>query len=657
MKTNNIFKSFALIIGVLAVCAVACTDESLNKVNPVFPELVENYTVAPGDTLKLTFTPNVNWEVAVPEDTMDFFWLIDGDFQYSKLSGKASEEPVTVLVGVSDKVDFVNHTTTVKLTMGGETRVIAKYMCPSANKSLQMYVCQLDEDGSFKFDDNGDYAFEQVEADSVKLIWTGSDFRIRVKLVSNFEWTMNLPTWAVADIPEEKIGVQEFNIYGDPTSYPLDESEGVLSVIDGKETVTECPIVIPGCYNILSYGVDMVSSLDFNNKGQYVSSVRFVEGPATAWLLGVEKADVYAVEFKNGKYSLSVSPSWLNLEVSDYDRSAGAEVLQRREVKISVKEYDGTDHTALLLFLPPTTRAKLKNFFNDDQTALKDEWLENAVSLTFKKYGYVTIPDTASMEEGGATFTQNSVHHLIRADYSYDLTYDNEYASDNARMLFLEPYGSYKIYNSNGVEVTDTEGFFLSFSGDETKESGVVNMSGGRMDSGYIAFYSEDGKTVLAEIKCIYEPKETVEDTSVEDVIVDASSYFMYPAAAAEAGVSMIEYQAGPTRRDCEDAINDGAVLLRMTSPLETPVQIRIPLGARMVAAYPKECFDLGGLDMSAGGAYIAGKTDISISFTQFPSQYLPDENDPDKEYITPSVRFYNKNDKAVLVIYCEIAK
>ena len=656
MKTNNIFKSFALLISVFTVAAVACTEKE-DQVTPVFPDVVENYTVAPGDTLSLTFTPNLDWEVSVPEDTMDFFWLINGDFQYSSIKGKASEEPVTVLVGVSDKPDFINHTTTVKLTMGGESRIIAKYMRPSAERSLQMYACQLDEEGGFKFDENGEYAFEETQVENLKLIWTGSDFRIRVKLTANFDWTMILPEWAVADIPEDKIGTHEFNIYGDPTLYPLKDTESTLTVVDGDKTMLQCPIVIPGCNDIVSHGVEMVSSLDFNDKGKYISSVRYVEGPATAWIYGVEKADVYAVEFKNGQYSLAVSPAWLDLQVAEYDKSAGSEVLQRREVKISVKEYDGTDHTALLLFLPPTTRGKLKNFFNEDLTSLKDEWLENAVSLTFKKYGYVNIPDVASLEEGGATLTQNTVSHLIRADYSYDLTYDNEYASDNARMLFMEPFGSYKIFNSNGVEVTETEGFFLSFSGDDQNESGVINMTGGRADSGYIVFYSADGKKALAEVKCIFEPKEIVEDTSVEDVIVDASSYFVDPAAAAAAGISMIEYQAGPTRRDCEDALNHGAVLLRMTSPLETPVKVRVPLGARMVAAYPKECYDLGGLDLSAGGAYIAGKSEITISFSQFPSMYLPDENDPTKEFINPSVRFYNKNDVPVLVIYCEIAK
>ena len=47
----------------------------------------------------------------------------------------------------------------------------------------------------------------------------------------------------------------------------------------------------------------------------------------------------------------------------------------------------------------------------------------------------------------------------------------------------------------------------------------------------------------------------------------------------------------------------------------------------------------------------------MDISFGEFPAAYLPDENDPTKDYINPSVRFYNKNDKATLVIYCEIAK
>ena len=96
MKTYNIYRYFVLLV-CLTICAVSCTDESFDQATPVFPALVENYTVAPGDTLSLTFTPNLDWEVSVPEDTMDFFWLINGDFQYSSIKGKASEEPVTVL--------------------------------------------------------------------------------------------------------------------------------------------------------------------------------------------------------------------------------------------------------------------------------------------------------------------------------------------------------------------------------------------------------------------------------------------------------------------------------------------------------------------------------------------------------------------------------
>ena len=658
MKTLNIFKSFAAFLGIMTFAAVSCVDTNPEEpVVPVFPELVENYAVALGDTLSLTFTPNMDWEISVPEDTMDFFWIIDGEFQYSKISGSASETPVTVNIGVSDKEDFLNHTTTVKLTMGGETRIIAKYMCPSGTKSLQMYVCEIDEEGAFKFNENGDYIFQEAPADSLRLIWTGSDFRIRVKVVSNFNWAMTLPAWAKADIPSDKIGSHEFNIYGEPTKYPLKESISTVSLMDGVQIMSQCPIVIPGCSDILSYGVDMVGSLDFNHVGQYVSSVRYFEAPATAWFYGVENAGVHAVEFKNGKYSLAISPSWLNLEVSEYDNADGAEVLQRRDVKISVSEYDGVDHTALLLFLPPTKRSELKNFFNDDLTELKEEWLANAVTLTFRKYGYITIPDVASLVDGGATFTQNSTHHIVRADYSYDLTYDNEYASDNARLLFLEPYGTYSIFDSNGLLMTDIEGFFLSFTGDESKETGVINMTGDREASGYVVFYSEDGKTPLAEVKCIYQPEVVVEDTSEEDVIVDASRYFSSPELAAAAGATLVEIQAGPTRRDCEDAVNDGAVLLRLTSPLETPVNVRIPTGARMVAAYPRDCFDLGGLDLSAGAYIFNGETKLDIAFSQFPAAYLPDENDPTKEYIHPSVRFYNKNDKAILVIYCEIAK
>ena len=648
--------AFAAVAASLLILAVACDEPApVEPAAPVFPELVENYAVAPGDTLELTFTPNMDWEVSVPEDTMDFFWVLDNGFAGSRISGRASEDPVTVYVGVSDKVDFANHTTTVRLTMGGETRIIAKYMLPAKEKTLQMYVCLVDDDGALMFDDNGDYLFSESPAEDVRLIWSGSDFRTRIKVISNYDWILSLPKWAKADIPEVRVGTQEFNVYGVPSEYPLEDTTGELAFMDGDKSIYESGISIPGCRGILSFGVNGVTSIDFNDKGSYVSPIRFLDGPVTGWINGVEDVCIYPVEMKDGKYDIKpVSEvSWLDIDIAEYDDSEGADVLQKREMTISVNEYDGTDHSAVLLFLPQKADGDLSLYFNEDRTAVKDEWLESVCPVTFRKYGYITAVDPVAFAEAGATF------ELIESkndSYVYSLVYDNEYASDNGRMLMLQPFSRFAVYDAAGVEVGAEDEYWLDFIADEYNDAGTVRMSSDKAESGKIIFYS-DKSEVLAEIQCSYRPKEVVEDVSPVDVMVDASRYFVDSDAAADAGARMVEIQAGPTRRECEGAMSYGAILLKLSSPVDTPVDIKVPSSATMVAAYPRDSYDLGNIDLSAGAAYLEGKKSVTVSFSQFPPAYCPDENDPDAPYLIPQVSFYNKSYETVLVIYCEIVK
>ena len=312
MKTFNIYMTIALIAASI-VSAVSCDEPQPieEPAAPVFPELVENYTVQTGDTLALTFTPNLDWELTVPEDTMDFFWLIDEGFQYSKLSGKASEEAVTVFVGAG-KADFENHTSTVKLTMGGETHIIAKYMIPALEKTVKVVPCQLDEYGSWVFDKNGGYAYEPEDSGMINLVYSGSDFRMPVKVVSNFEYTVEFPAWAQADLPEKTVGENEFCIYGVPSEYPLAETSDKFVIKSGTEVIAEYKITIPGCSDIISHGVEIVSSIKFNEFGQYITLVSFEDGPVNAWVEGVKDVKVFAVEKSEGKYSVDgAAPSWL----------------------------------------------------------------------------------------------------------------------------------------------------------------------------------------------------------------------------------------------------------------------------------------------------------------------------------------------------------
>ena len=513
MKTKTIFKSFAALFAAVAFFAVSCDEPE--SITPVFPELVEDYGVALGDTLHLTFTPNMDWDVTVPEDTMDVFWINNDGFADSRISGQASAEPVTVQICVSDKEDFVNRTTTVKLTMGGETRIVARYMCPAASKSIQVYVCKLDEEGAMVFDDQGDYVYVEATEDDMKLVWTGADFRRNVKVVSNFDWSLTLPEWALADIPEVRVGSHTFNIQGVPSKYPLQDTSADMFFSSEGEDLARFPLQIPGCSNILSFGIDMVTSLNFNDKGRYLTSMRFLEGPAHAWIEGVAEAGVYAFEFRNGKYNTTGAPSWLKVSIDKYDSSTGVDVLQRRDIQVSVDAYQGRERSAVLLFMPPLGSKSYASMFTEDATSVKEEWQANAVYVNQKEYGFLVVADEASFNQNGGSVLELDPKKLpakfASARYAYQVDYTNSAASDYGRVLFSDTFDSYKIFDAEQT-IVDRDDYFLGFRADSTEDNGAegsvavdaatIEMYGMVDSEGYIVLYN--GSEILAVIHCIY---------------------------------------------------------------------------------------------------------------------------------------------------------
>ena len=505
--------TFAAVAASLLILAVACDEPApVEPAAPVFPELVENYAVAPGDTLELTFTPNMDWEVRIPEDTMDFFWLTDDGFPSSSVSGKASTDSVVVKICVSDKKDFMNHTTTVRLTMGGETKIIAKYMLPAQGKSVQIYACKLDEVGEFVFDENGNYMYDETPSESINLIWTGYDYRVRVKVVSNFEWIMELPQWANADIPEVRTGTHEFNIYGVKSKCPLDDTSSELFFKSGEEQVAMSILSIPGCRDILSFGLEMVTSLDFNQYGKYLTQMSFMEGPAIAWIEGSEDADVYAVEFRNGKYYPTGKPSWIKAVVEDYDFGVGADVIQRRAVEISVKP-GIEDKAAILLFMPPLGAKTLSSVFTSDATAVKEEWSDNVIYVTRREYGFLTLTDEEGPKENGGSVINSDgkdfLPFLKGASHYYEVEYTSEFASEKGRFLLAGEFDAFKIFDSTGKDVTGEDSYFLGFRGDESNAAGTIDMLGNVGNVGYIVLYKQN--EIQVAFRCTYAPTVPVE--------------------------------------------------------------------------------------------------------------------------------------------------
>ena len=141
MKTNNILKSLALAMAIAAF--TACEPQLGNEggddgVVPVFPELIENYAVEPGSTQEIVFTPNLDWKISLPSDLRQWFWIQDDSFKVTELTGRPSQDAITVKIGVTSTADFdKNYSCEVTLEMGDSSKVVAKYMLPAKEKTLE----------------------------------------------------------------------------------------------------------------------------------------------------------------------------------------------------------------------------------------------------------------------------------------------------------------------------------------------------------------------------------------------------------------------------------------------------------------------------------------------------------------------------------------
>ena len=701
MKRNyNILRTLAAFFAAASVF-VSCGKEEPQQngnqdnkdpqeVAPSFPKLVENNNVAPGSELTLTFTPNYDWEVSVPTEVREWFWLKDGSFTKTELKGKASATPVTVMLGVTEVQDFdKSHSCEVTMKMNSKSQVIARFMLPAKERTIEVYAAKF-ENGDFVRDEAGNYVYDSEQTGDFSLAWSAADadFRMPVKVVSNSEWTLDIPSWMNVQVPESTIGSVEMvfsgasltaaegnivfsagsselkklkvsvpscgevdvyvasldangdfafaedggylysespveavtlvwpgsdyrmpvmvdarcswdivlpewltvtyqdeepenkagqvkmNLMGDPKLYPLETTTGKVQFMFNEEKIHEISVTIPGVKDMFSYGIDMsLTSLEFNAAAELMTSVGYREDmPATGWFTGTKDATAVAVEMKDGK-RVSENPEWLVMDVQAY--VTGGDVLQTRTVSVSAKVNESEERNAYIIFCK--SAYKSEDYFNADGT-LKNEMASYAVALV--QHGsdidYVTmLASESEMASAGVSFIESTNPRLVtyfgQTDYVYEMTYNNQYASDSGYMSLARPYSSVKIYNAARTEQTSAD-FWLAFSADDTKDTGVITMYKDQTPSeskteGYVVFYDADG-TTLAIIHCKFDPVVVTETITVE--FTEASA-----AEAKTVGATLEQLTEG----ELFDEYNDGMhPVFHLKYTVEgKPLKIKLP--------------------------------------------------------------------------------
>lgn len=324
MIKNDILKIFAIL---MAGCAmlVSCQPEGPENdgsdVIPVFPEPVKDMNVAPGSTLTLTFDVNMDWELAISDTNIRWFWIDDNSIRLDKISGKVAAageaEEVTVHIGVSDVQEFdENRTCTVTLTMGGESRMIAEYMRQAKSRTLAVYAAKV-ENGEFLRDDVGAFIYdEEKEAEGLDLIWSAEypGIIMPFKVVSNCDWTIEAPEWLSFQEPDEISEIVE--IVFSAASLEAVQGNVTFKAKDGDAEVKTYEVSAPACAEVSLYAavLDERGEFMFDEQGEYIYSDAPDETVTLVW-----PGQDYRLPVRiDAKCNWTVElPEWLEIRYSD----------------------------------------------------------------------------------------------------------------------------------------------------------------------------------------------------------------------------------------------------------------------------------------------------------------------------------------------------
>ena len=693
--TMKTIKKYIAFLMLATLMAVSCDKDngSSTKEDPTFPQLVENYNVQAGETLTLTFTPNYNWTISIPAELRQWFWIQDGSFSVSELSGYATKNPVQVRIGVSQVQEFDrNFSCDVTLTMDGKSEVIAKFMLPAKEHTLEVaseqmasdvialawsaedadfralvqvtsntewtvetpewlyvnvpekttgvvdlvftgesltdasgkvvfktgdtvlkevqvsvpscadfaiYTAKL-SDGEFEYADEGGYAWTEEPASTINMVWLGSDFRMPLQIDSKCNWTVELPEWLTIELPDVTAGKITATLLGVPSKYPLNDTEGKITFKLGDTVIGEISVLMPGCQDIMSFIVSMsLTELEYNYIGEVNTSTGYISSLATATLNGVKGIRIFAVETTGGIVGVE-NPEWFIYEMTPWDNSPEASVMQDRSFTFKVTENTGGERSAVLFILPPTVTAATADLF-DAGAVVKSEYAEYALnvrqaSMHYDNYISVNVNPAAkyaySFEEAESQKAQQLTAAFGATDHVYTLSYESPYSRDEAFMTMTVPFASYKVFSADdfSTDRSQEEGFWLSFmNAGESNNYGVVDMYNNEMPLpaeptvGYVVFYNSSNE-VLAIVECTSPVKEEevlpeIPEGAFEDedgdTVENAEIYFVDKNAAASAKATLVRV-LDTTDKNTKEEMSEGAIVLKLTVPADTPVEIAL---------------------------------------------------------------------------------
>ena len=526
MKTNFWKSAAGLVLGLTAM--VACEDDKPVVVDPVFPSEVIEQNVAASEEVEIKFEANLDWELSIPASEQNKYWLDDAGMPASKVSGKAGNQTVTVVFSEDEYYD-ANVVCEVTLSMGGQSKVIAKLTRLAINRTLEVYTAKI---GEWGFDDE----FNTTKAEAIELTTFEGDplYAMPVKVVANFDWNLSLPAWCKGEVVAEGAAAEslsgkagqavELVLAANLTAEVKDGASDFAKFIDAADNskTIEIALSLPAFADRLE--VSEPASLDFAVDG---TSAR----PSISYVLGMEGFVVRALGF-NGEWHDTSYADWVTAEIENGNPES-TEVLTLSAVYFSAAENTGKERVADIFIFPASmanVAADAICDINSPTCAFLPEYEKYYVgrlTQAGKAAPYISEYNDmmSGVETNKATLTTYEASQWwasmvggLAVNNQYELTYWDQ--SSELTFNFDSPYASYKIFDYDFNEVTGAalDTFWIRFTswsdkGKVMMDPSLFNNPYAESPESFIVFYDESGKA-LAGICCKYTAASTGGDSS-----------------------------------------------------------------------------------------------------------------------------------------------
>ena len=290
-------------------------EPDAKPVEPIFPTLVKNDQVKPGEELEFKFTPNLDWELSLSEGSFQYFRLLDEyGREREKITGSASQDAITIKIWVNPLEEFdTNRSCTLTLTMGSKSQAVAEYMRPAKNRALSVYAAKV-KDGVFETDDAGAYVYESVEAQDVEILWSDADaaFMLPIKVVSNCSWDINrnnFPSWLELNVPNQTEGTVELVLKG----ISLQAATGKISFV-AESLTKDINVSIASCSELSIYSAKYEQGDWVYVEGNYEYTAEPVQTLAMVWT----GSDIRIPVMVDSKCEWTLEkPEWITAQLDD----------------------------------------------------------------------------------------------------------------------------------------------------------------------------------------------------------------------------------------------------------------------------------------------------------------------------------------------------